>query len=395
MRKPLLLLALVALVGAGCNVSPYAAVVNGTTISRSSLDTDLAAVRGDRLLLQAYQSNAKVNVLGTGESTFDSGFVAAVLERRIEAELVHQAVVSKGIHVTHQELVLATPDAVASAGGQRSFDALPPSYRNELIREEADAVALASRLVGANISQAAIAAYYQAHLAQFTSTCISVLVSPSQAAAAALRAKIVAGAPFASVAQASSIDPTTAARGGDAGCVQAGQLTPAFQFIATLPTGQVSPPVQTQPGLILVEVTSRPQQPLAQATPTVVRALLGNAQTALTSYYQSALGQDHVVVDPRYGHFVRRGGQFAFQPPSGPSTAILAAPGGYTTGEVTNPPAQGGAPGNSGIPGQGGAGAPLPGSSGSPGSPGSQGSSGAPSQGGSGGSTQGGAPGGG
>ncbi|PZS20787.1 MAG: hypothetical protein DLM54_05345 [Acidimicrobiales bacterium] len=379
-RKALLLLAVVALVGAGCNVSPYAAVVNGTTISRSSLDNDLAAVRGDRLLLQAYQANAKINVLGTGKSAFDSGFVGAVLERRIEAELVHQAVMSKGIHVTHQELLLATPDAVASAGGQQSFGALPPSYRNELIREEADALSLASRLVGANISQAAIAAYYQAHQAQFTSTCISVLVSPSQAAAAALRAKIAAGASFASVAQASSIDPTTAARGGDAGCVQAGQLTPAFQFIATLPTGQISQPVQTQPGWILVEVTSRPQQPLAQVTPTVVRALLGNAQKALTSYYQAALTHGHVVVDPRYGRFIRHGDQVVFQPPSGPSMAVLAGPGGFMTGAMTSPPAQGGSgipgqgatPGGSGAPGQGGSGAPTQGGTGAP-PPGAQG----------------------
>lgn len=345
MRKPLLLLALVALVGAGCNLSPYAAVVNGTTISRSSLYADLAAVRGDRILLQAYQANARVNVLGSGQSTFDSGFVAAVLERRIEAELVHQAVVSRGIPVTHEDLVLATPDAVASAGGRQSFDALPPSYRDELVHEEADALALASGLARTNISQATIARYYQAHLAQFTSTCISVLVSPSQAAAASLRAKIVAGASFASVAQASSIDPTTAARGGEAGCIQAAKLTPTFGFIANLPTGQVSQPVQTPQGSILVEVTSRPQQSLAQVTPTIVRSLLGNAQTGLTSYYQSALAHGHVVVDPRYGRFTRQGGQFVFQPPSGPSTAVLAGPGGFSTGEVTNPPAPAGASG--------------------------------------------------
>ncbi len=358
MRKALLLLALLALVGAGCNVSPYAAVVNGTTITQSSLDAELTAVRGDPRLLQAYQSTARIKVVGSGQGTFDSGFVAAVLERRIEAELVHQAVVSRRIPVTKEDLVLATPDAVASVGGQKAFDALPNSYRDELVHEEADAVALASRLAGANIGQAAISRYYQAHLVQFTRTCISVLVAPSQAAAAQLRAQIASGASFSSVARASSIDPTTASRGGDAGCVQAGQLTPAFQFVSTLPTGQVSQPVQTQAGWILLEVTSRPQQSLAQATPTIVRSLLGNAQGMLTSYYQSALARHHVVVDPRYGRFVRQGGQFVFQPPTGPSTAVLAGPGGFTTGQ-TGAPAPGatsGAPGQSGAPASGASG---------------------------------------
>ncbi|CAN5834725.1 hypothetical protein BH23GEM6_BH23GEM6_17270 [soil metagenome] len=76
--------------------------------------------------------------------------------------------------------------------------------------------------------------------------------------AEAIRAEIVGGADFTTVAARESADPGSAPQGGDLGNFGRGQMVPAFEQAAfSLPIGQVSEPVQTQFGFHLIQVQER------------------------------------------------------------------------------------------------------------------------------------------
>ena len=76
--------------------------------------------------------------------------------------------------------------------------------------------------------------------------------------AAALRAEIVAGTPFAEVARRESSDTVSGSRGGDLGEWTRGQFDPEFEKVAfSIPLTTVSEPVLSPFGYHLIEMTSR------------------------------------------------------------------------------------------------------------------------------------------
>ena len=78
----------------------------------------------------------------------------------------------------------------------------------------------------------------------------------AKARAEAIRARLMAGEAFASVAQEVSQDPGSAAQGGDLGLFGKGVMDPAFEGAAfALNVGQVSEPVRSPFGYHLIEVT--------------------------------------------------------------------------------------------------------------------------------------------
>jgi parvulin-like peptidyl-prolyl isomerase len=73
-----------------------------------------------------------------------------------------------------------------------------------------------------------------------------------------IRAKILAGADFATLAKAESDDAGSGAKGGELGTFKRGQMVPAFDQAAfSVPVGQVSEPVKTQFGYHIIKITSR------------------------------------------------------------------------------------------------------------------------------------------
>ena len=81
-----------------------------------------------------------------------------------------------------------------------------------------------------------------------------------------VRAEIVGGEDFATVAERESADEASGAQGGDLGVFQQGQMTPAFdQAVFSAPVGQVTEPVQTPFGYHVIEVMERWAQDSARA----------------------------------------------------------------------------------------------------------------------------------
>jgi len=76
--------------------------------------------------------------------------------------------------------------------------------------------------------------------------------------AAALRAEILGGAPFAEVAERESDDPSSATSGGEMGSWARGELLTELDTVAfTIPVGELSEPVKSPAGIHLLEVMSR------------------------------------------------------------------------------------------------------------------------------------------
>jgi peptidyl-prolyl cis-trans isomerase SurA len=73
-----------------------------------------------------------------------------------------------------------------------------------------------------------------------------------------IRAQIVRGDDFATVAQAVSVDATSAAEGGDLEWLSPGDTVPEFEeAIAALPLGELSQPIKTRFGWHLAQVLER------------------------------------------------------------------------------------------------------------------------------------------
>lgn len=85
-----------------------------------------------------------------------------------------------------------------------------------------------------------------------------------------IRAKLVAGADFAKLAETESDDPGTAAKGGDLGTFKHGQMYPSFEEAAfNLTQGQISEPVKTPFGYHLILLESKEQKSFAEVRPEI------------------------------------------------------------------------------------------------------------------------------
>jgi peptidyl-prolyl cis-trans isomerase D len=90
----------------------------------------------------------------------------------------------------------------------------------------------------------------------------------AMAKAQALRAQLLAGADFATLARKNSEDPGSAAQGGDLGFVSRGTLVKEFEqtLFALKKPGELSAPVRTTYGLHLIKLTGVKAAPSAPAT---------------------------------------------------------------------------------------------------------------------------------
>jgi hypothetical protein len=352
---------LVPLVVAGglasaCQVTPPAASVNGTTIQMGTLNNQLSAyetTQAGACLLTIEAAGSAVQVQGQGGSgTYDVNFVDGILHQGVSNILYEQYAADRNIHVTSAQLATAQSEvesffngsissqlSQANAVGQQSFcqlnngqavtgaqvlAGLPPSLRSAQIQSQA----VEDRLLatGITITPAAIANYYAKNPTQFKGACVSAIESDTQAHANALLAQINAGASFASVAKASSLDTNSAPNGGALGCNFTVASVEQELQVSSLTVGTPAAPVQnaSSGAWIIFEVTGEVTQSLANATPIIRQDLLRatSNQTRVANEVKKFARQSSISVDPRYGTWsVAR-----IVPPPGPrATDLLAA----------------------------------------------------------------------
>jgi hypothetical protein len=350
------------LLTSACNVTPPAATVNGTAVSVSSLNDQLRtfdSTQVGRCLLTA--ETGQITPFQTtgagGPGTYDMAFADSILENTVGNQLAAQLAASKGLTITAADLQTAQQNFEASLSGEISaaaqqasqsgtgtycvatsgqaltgtqvMSALPASIRNALIANNAvDEKLLAD---GANISDAAIASYYAANQASFTTDCVSWIVTGSQDLANQYVAQINGGAAFADVAKANSLDTQTAPNGGSLGCTfTQSQVLQALQ----IPTAKVGAPIgpiqdPSSGAWEIYDVTSQSVAPLSQVRSGVIQQLLQTSANGnrIAKEIQAFARSSAVSIDPQYGSWKNQG---VVAPVAPPAKYLLASVAGQT-----------------------------------------------------------------
>ncbi|WP_291426594.1 peptidylprolyl isomerase [Deinococcus sp.] len=110
------------------------------------------------------------------------------------------------------------------------------------------------------VSDTSVGSYYALHKSAFTApaqACVKHILVPTKAEADSVVKSLSSGGNFATLAQAKSQDPGSAAKGGDLGCLSAGQTVPAFDKASfSGPVGKTQV-VQSEYGWHVLVVTRR------------------------------------------------------------------------------------------------------------------------------------------
>src|SRR5579871_1955351 len=182
--------------------------------------------------------------------------------------------------------------ALAQEARKRKMDQDPSVQQIVTIQtDQVLANALAKRVASElTIDEAALKAYYDAHVADFEQAKAShilirfkgsrVPLKPDQkeltedealAKAQEIRKKLLAGGDFAAIAKAESDDPGSGAEGGSLGPAgPRGRFVGPFdQAVFSLPVGQISEPVKTPFGYHIIRVDERKAKSFAEARPDV------------------------------------------------------------------------------------------------------------------------------
>lgn len=330
-----------AILGAGaassaCNAVPPAASANGATISTATLNSQLkvleSTVAGGCLLELENSQFSPASVQGEGGSgTYTTEFAGSVLQTQVSDLLAQQYAATKGIVVSSADMAAAKSDLAATLDGEISqqvetaesegttsfcqeasgatlsgaqlLAGLPADVADAQVKNQAVDEKLLAR--DADLSNSAVVKYYNSNLSQFTQACVSRIVSASQTDADQVVAQLDAGASFAAVAKAKSLDTQTASNGGSLGCdfTQA-QVEQALEQ-QSIQVGKALAPVQDSSSgqWYVYEITSQSIEPLSAAQSVVRRELLetsSNVDRVSREIVAFARHSD-ISVDPQYG----------------------------------------------------------------------------------------------
>ncbi|MDP9404878.1 MAG: peptidylprolyl isomerase [Actinomycetota bacterium] len=330
--------AVLALGGCG-SLGGYAAKVNGVRIDRDEVESELEAILANKEYLDLIDQGAPGQpgagrVRGAGNDTFSTTFIAALLDRRISLELIHQEVRRRDLVPTAEQRQAARQQVVGLLGGQELFNGFSKSYRDKLVEQFAEVFALQETLGPPEVDPTEVAEFYEQNRPVFDRTCVRHILVDTEEKAAAIKARIVAGEDFAAIAVAESSDRGqdggeggSAEQGGALGCLPSGGLVPEFQqAMDALQPGQVSDPVRTQFGFHIIEVTSRQKLTLEEATPEIRQRLQSQGAGPVAAFVDKAVRRAKIEVNPRYGTFVKTGQNPGVRPPSPPKGAVTTPP---------------------------------------------------------------------
>lgn len=315
---------------AGCgSLTSYAAKVNGQRITENELDRELNAILGNKAYLEAVDQGSG-RARGAGKDTLSTVFVARVLERRIAFELIHQEVEKKKLEVTPKDLEDARAEILASVDNdEKLLSAFPESYRDELVRFQAEVSVLERSLVQTPKDDAAVKAFYEANAASFETFCLRGILVSERGQADGIKSRVSAGADFAAIAKAESKDNQgpgggSAGKGGDLGCIPRSSLGDFEAAVGRLQPGQLSEPLQTPAGFLLFQVTERKTRPLQEAAPEIRQRLEQQSTEGLRGFVNDAMMKGKITLNPRYGEFVQAGPEIGIKPPTELTSTTLA-----------------------------------------------------------------------
>lgn len=255
-------LAAVTLVAAGCGDSDEVpadavAIVDGTTITRSSLDGLLSRAK------KSYTAQKRAfPKAGTSEyQSLQTQAVAYLVQREEYAREADKL----GIDVTDQQVAKKVDEVKKQyfGGSQAKFDKglADQGYTKATLEEDIRSQLLTEGIykkvtTDAKVTDADVKSYYEKNRANYTvpeSRSVRHILVKSKADADRIRTELVNGGDFAALAKANSIDPGSKDAGGKL-TVSKGQTVAPFDKAAfSLDTNELSQPIKTQFGYHLIQ----------------------------------------------------------------------------------------------------------------------------------------------
>ena len=255
-------LAAVTLVAAGCGDSDEVpadavAVVDGTSITRSSLDGLLARAKKS----YAAQKRAFPKAGTSDYQSLQTQAVAYLVQREEYAREADKL----GIDVTDQQIAKKVEEVKKQyfSGSQAKFEKglKDQGYTKATLEEDIRSQLLTEGIykkvtTDAKVTDADLKSYYEKNRSNYTvpeSRSVRHILVKSKADADRIRTQLVNGGDFAALAKANSIDPGSKDAGGKL-TVSKGQTVAPFDKAAfSLDTNELSQPVKTQFGYHLIQ----------------------------------------------------------------------------------------------------------------------------------------------
>lgn len=292
------LLAAVSLTAAGCDTSPYAAKVNFHTIRQTELNAELGSWAANKQYVAAFDSangSSGVNVAGFAPGTYNSGWVASILNNVVVANLISQRL--QKLHQVPDQATFQAARAVSEIS-QIGWTSFSPSFRDTLTARLAED----ATLTPTSVDTPTLQRVYQQYMQYFFSD-VCVL----QAAAFTL-------------AQAQQLSDS-GSPGGSQVCYNQAQLEnqPADfrQAVMSLDVYKTSQPIKTRFGYQVVEVVSRSVIDFTPQAQRTISVAIINAQGAPNPVVQGLLVSARVKINPEYGTWTQ--GQVT--PPKSPGSS--------------------------------------------------------------------------
>ncbi len=310
--------------------------VDGVKVSNKSFTAELDALAGNKPLETQLKANG-VKSVRTGSDNYDKAIAASWMTSEIQQAVADRDFAQRKLKLTAEQrsaaksqIVTQFSTAAAPEAGVAIVNAFPAKFRNTLIDRQARLVALIENEGGGPATEADLAAYYAAHTDDLERGCTSKklvrhIETRTHAQAVAIKKRLDAGADFATLAKQKSSDPTSAAVGGELGCLVEKQFVPAFQTAAdALPLDQVSDPVKVANVWHIIEV-----QNLEYANEKgQIRQAIQEADAAKFSVsFTQQLATAKISIDKRWGKVVRTSTGVEVQAPgTKPTTTTTATP---------------------------------------------------------------------
>jgi len=328
-------LAIVAtgVVTSACTLTPTAASVNGDTITVASLNSQLqgltSSAAGQCLLSLDFPQALDLTGTGAGGAgTYRTDFATLMLGNEVDNVLASQYAAAHHVSITAagrsqaESNFASILDGAISAQTQQAqqlggtlgctkadgttftgktlLAALPATVRaDELTNQVVEEYLLTA---AADLSPAALQAYFAANPTQFVSTCVSAIQTSDQATADTAYNSLKSGTPLAQVAAAAATDPAVQTRSGQLGCFPESSILSQLQ-LTSLTVGQPVTPVQSNGTWVVYVVTSTTPVSFAQAEPTIAQILVratANRQKVSNEVLGFARASS-VDVNPQYG----------------------------------------------------------------------------------------------
>jgi parvulin-like peptidyl-prolyl isomerase len=258
-------LAAITVVAAGCGGSDEfpadaVAVVDGTTISRSTLDDLLARAK------KSYTAQKRAfPKAGTSEyQTLQTQAVAFLVQREEYAREAEQL----GIKVTDVQIAKKVDEVKKQyfSGSQAKFEKglKDQGYTQATLREDIRSQLLTEGIYNkvtndVKVTDADVKAYYDKNKANYAvaeSRSVRHILVKTKAEADRIYSQLEGGADFAMLAKQSSLDPGSKDQGGKLTVTRGQTVAPFDKAAFSLKTNQISQPVKTQFGYHVIQPLS-------------------------------------------------------------------------------------------------------------------------------------------